>query len=262
MSDNNKEERDQQPEEEQDSNKPEEKESPKVESDSSSEKLKQDPELSEEKPKRKKELASEETSDDEKAEAVAKAKAKAAAAAKEKGAARKKRVKKEEEEKPLPPSKNQPLLDKYVAIIKEFLGEAAIQEHYINRLSKEVPTIVAKPDNYFNIAELLRFNDQLGFEYLSELHGTDFQTHMELYVHLFSFKYKQPIALKVKLDREHPVIPSLVPIWEGANWPECEAYDLLGIQFTGHPQLKRILLGEEWVGYPLRKDYEPHDVEV
>jgi NADH-quinone oxidoreductase subunit C len=51
-------------------------------------------------------------------------------------------------------------------------------------------------------------------------------------------------------------------LWEGANWPERETYDLLGIQFTGHPNLTRIMMPDDWVGYPLRKDYEPYDVEV
>jgi NADH-quinone oxidoreductase subunit C len=66
----------------------------------------------------------------------------------------------------------------------------------------------------------------------------------------------------VKIDRDEPTIESLQPIWAGANWPECEAYDLLGIKFTGHPNLHRIMLGEDWVGHPLRKDYEQYDVEV
>jgi NADH-quinone oxidoreductase subunit C len=70
------------------------------------------------------------------------------------------------------------------------------------------------------------------------------------------------LALKVKIDRDEPTIESLQPLWAGANWPECEAYDLLGIKFTGHPNLHRIMLGEDWVGHPLRKDYEPYDVEV
>ena len=63
------------------------------------------------------------------------------------------------------------------------------------------------------------------------------------------------LALKVKLDRDQPKIDSIVSLWAGANWPECEAYDLLGIKFTGHPNLHRIMLGEDWVGHPLRKDY-------
>lgn len=137
-----------------------------------------------------------------------------------------------------------------------------MEDSYINRLSKDVPTLVARQDTYFKIAEFLRYNEQLGFDYLSELHGTDFETHMEVYVHLYSYKNRQTVALKTKIDRSDPAIESLAPLWAGANWPECEAYDLLGISFKGHPGLYRIMLGEEWVGHPLRKDYEPYDVEV
>ncbi|EMI10480.1 NADH-quinone oxidoreductase subunit C, partial [Anoxybacillus gonensis] len=186
--------------------------------------------------------------------AAAAAKAKAAALAKAKSAD----VAEEKEEKPSP---NQPYLDKYVKVIEEHLGKDVLENAYINRLSKDVPTLVVKKDTYFKVAEFLKYNEQLSFDYLSELHGTDFQTHMEVYVHLYSYKNRQSVALKVKIDRDQPVIDSLVPLWPGANWPECEAYDLLGIRFEGHPQLIRIFLGENWVGYPLRKDYEPYDME-
>ena len=122
--------------------------------------------------------------------------------------------------------------------------------------------MVAKPDTYYKIAEYLKYNEQLAFDYLSELHGTDFETHMEVYAQFYSYRKRQSVVLKVKVNRDRPETASLAPLWKGADWPECEAYDLLGIRFIGHPGLKRILLGEEWVGYPLRKDYEPYDVEV
>ncbi|ASA97059.1 NADH-quinone oxidoreductase subunit C [Anoxybacillus flavithermus] len=186
-------------------------------------------------------------------EELAKKKA-AAAAAKAKNAD----VAEQKEETPSP---NQPYLDKYVKVIEQHLGKDVLENAYINRLSKDVPTLVVKKDTYFKVAEFLKYNEQLSFDYLSELHGTDFQTHMEVYVHLYSYKNRQSVALKVKIDRDNPVIDSLVPLWPGANWPECEAYDLLGIRFEGHPNLIRIFLGENWVGYPLRKDYEPYDME-
>ncbi|WHX91201.1 NADH-quinone oxidoreductase subunit C [Peribacillus simplex] len=200
----------------------------------------------------------------QKAAAAAKAKAAAAAKAKAATAAKNRTAVKESEEVNTPSelSPNQSKLDQIVSAIESHVGQGALLEHYINRLSKDVPTIVAIPDTYFSIAKFLRYDEQLNFSYLSELHGTDFETHMEIYVHLHSFKMNQSVALKVKLDRDSPVIPSLVPLWSGANWPECEAYDLLGINFYEHPDLKRILLGEEWKGYPLRKDYQPYDVEV
>ena len=211
------------------------------------------------------------SADEERAKRIAEAKAKAAAAAKargEGGAARARpdrpRRSREEKAEPkeLPPSPLQPLLDQYVKILKKELGDDCLEESYINRLSKDVPTLVAKKETYFRIAETLQKHPDLGFTFLSELHGTDFQTHMEVYLHLFSFAHKHSVALKVKLDRENPEIESVTPLWAGANWPECEAYDLLGIRFTGHPKLHRIFLGEDWVGHPLRKDYEPYDVEV
>jgi len=149
-----------------------------------------------------------------------------------------------------------------VKVITEHIGGDVLEDSYINTLSKDVPTLVAKPDTYYKVAQFLKFNEQLGFDYLSELHGTDFQTHMEIYVHLFSYKNRQSVALKVKLDRDEPTTASLQPLWEGANWPEREAFDLLGIKFEGHPNLTRILLPDDWVGHPLRKDYEPFDVEV
>ncbi|PLT35860.1 NADH-quinone oxidoreductase subunit C [Bacillus sp. V5-8f] len=195
-----------------------------------------------------------------KAKAIAAAKAKAAAAARAKVAS----ASKVEEELTTEaiPSPNQHFLDKYVKVIDSHLGKDVLEDSYINKLSKDVPTLVAKQDTYRKVAELLKRNEQLSFHYLSELHGSDFETHMEIYVHLYSFTNRQSVALKVKINRDDPEIPSLVPLWEGANWPECEAYDLLGIKFLGHPDLKRILLGEEWIGHPLRKDYEPYDVEV
>lgn len=200
--------------------------------------------------------------DDEKAKAIAAAKAKAAAAAKAKAAAKGGAAVSDAPATESKPSPNQPYLDKYVKVIEENLGPNVLEDFYINKLSKDVPTLVVKREYYFKLAQFLKYNEMLGFDYLSELHGTDFVTHMEVYVHLYSYKNRQSVALKVKMDRDAPVIASLSPLWAGANWPECEAYDLLGIQFTGHPNLHRIFLGEDWVGHPLRKDYEPYDVEV
>lgn len=198
--------------------------------------------------------------DDEKAKAIAAAKAKAAALAKAKsvgtaGTAEAKTVQEE-------PSPNQPYLDKYIKVIEDHLGNNVLEDAYINKLSKDVPTLVAKPETYLKIAEFLKYNEQLGFDYLSEHHGTDFQSHMEVYNHLYSYKNRQSVALKVKIDRDNSEIDSLTPLWAGANWPERESYDLLGIKYLNHPNLTRIMLADDWVGYPLRKDYEQYDVEV
>ncbi|MBE3643982.1 NADH-quinone oxidoreductase subunit C [Bacillus anthracis] len=199
-------------------------------------------------------------SGDEKAKAIAAAKAKAAAAAraKTKGA----EGKKEEAPKQEEPSVNEPYLNQYVEVIKEKMGEDILVDSYINKLSKDVPTLVVESQKYYEVMELLRFHEGLAFDYMSELHATDFVTHMEVYVHLFSYGKKQSVAVKVKLDREAPQVESVTALWKGADWPEREAYDLLGIVFKGHPNLSRILMPDDWVGHPLRKDYEPYDVEV
>ncbi|PIE95403.1 NADH-quinone oxidoreductase subunit C [Bacillus fungorum] len=199
-------------------------------------------------------------SGDEKAKAIAAAKAKAAAAvrAKTKGD----EGKKEEEPKQEEPSVNQPYLNQYVEVIKGKVGEGTLVDSYINKLSKDVPTLVVEPSKYYEVMESLRFHEGLAFDYLSELHATDFVTHMEVYVHLFSYGKKQSVAVKVKLDREAPQVESVTALWKGADWPEREAYDLLGIVFKGHPNLSRILMPDDWVGHPLRKDYEPYDEEV
>ncbi|MDA1804037.1 NADH-quinone oxidoreductase subunit C [Bacillus cereus group sp. BY32LC] len=188
----------------------------------------------------------------------AKAKAAAAARAKTKGA----EGKKEEEAKQEEPSVNQPYLNQYVEVIKGKVGEGALVDCYINKLSKDVPTLVVEPSKYYEVMELLRSHEELAFDYMSELHATDFVTHMEVYVHLFSYGKKQSVAVKVKLDREAPQVESVTALWKGADWPEREAYDLLGIVFKGHPNLSRILMPDDWIGHPLRKDYEPYDVEV
>ncbi|PFD43020.1 NADH-quinone oxidoreductase subunit C, partial [Bacillus cereus] len=197
-------------------------------------------------------------SGDEKAKAIAAVKAKAAAAARAKGVV----SKKEDEAKQEEPSINQPYLNRYVEVVKEKVGEYALADSYINKLSKDVPTLVVEPSKYYEAMELLRFHEGLAFDYMSELHATDFVTHMEVYVHLFSYGKKQSVAVKVKLDREAPQVESVTSLWKGADWPEREAYDLLGIIFKGHPNLSRILMPDDWIGYPLRKDYEPYDVEV
>lgn len=197
-------------------------------------------------------------SGDEKAKAIAAAKAKAAATARAKGSVNKIEDEPQQEE----PSVNQPYLNRYVEVVKERVGGYALVDSYINKLSKDVPTLVAEPSKYYEVMELMRFHEGLAFDYMSELHATDFVTHMEVYVHLFSYGKKQSVAVKVKLDREAPQVKSVTPLWKGADWPERETYDLLGIVFEGHPNLSRILMPDDWVGYPLRKDYEPYDVEV
>jgi NADH:ubiquinone oxidoreductase subunit C len=77
--------------------------------------------------------------------------------------------------------------------------------------------------------------------------------------HLFSTNLIHRLRIKCRVPEDDPTIPSVTPVWAGANWLERETYDLYGIQFAGHPDLRRIYLYEEFIGHPLRKDYAKHD---
>jgi NADH-quinone oxidoreductase subunit C len=85
---------------------------------------------------------------------------------------------------------------------------------------------------------------------------------MECVYYLINLTNKQNYAIKVTTDRDNAIIPSVTPVWATAEWNEREVFDLLGIQFPGHPNMKRIMLTDDWVGHPLRKDYVQIDSEV
>jgi len=101
-------------------------------------------------------------------------------------------------------------------------------------------------------AVLLR---DLGFEYLNCLSGADWTTHLEVVLDVSSLSHPLKAHLRIRLDRNEPVVRTFTEIWPAANWHERECFDLFGVRFDGHPDLRRILLPEDWVGYPLRKDY-------
>ncbi|RAP73990.1 NADH-quinone oxidoreductase subunit C [Paenibacillus montanisoli] len=163
---------------------------------------------------------------------------------------------------PKQPSPKQPQLDEAVALIRAQVGDDAIEEAYINELNGHLPTLVLKAERLLACAELLKTQESQDYSYLRNLSGVDYETHLETVYHLVSLKSGSDLALKVKADRENPQIPSVVSVWHTANWNEREVYDLLGIHFPGHPDLRRIMMPDDWVGYPLRKDYEPLDPEV
>jgi NADH-quinone oxidoreductase subunit C len=78
---------------------------------------------------------------------------------------------------------------------------------------------------------------------------------IELVYHLFSYVHRHAICVKVDLPRATPRAPTVVPVWPTANWLEREQYDLLGVVFEGHPDLRRLLMPDDWVGHPMRKDF-------
>lgn len=122
------------------------------------------------------------------------------------------------------------------------------------------------------LAFFLRDDERLSFDSLMNLSGLDLADgekkkledgsfeiiggHLAAVYHVYSFKHNHKLTLKVLVPRENPVIPTVERVWRAADWFEREAYDLLGIIFEGHHNLKRILLPDDWEGHPLRKDYK------
>jgi NADH-quinone oxidoreductase subunit C len=105
-------------------------------------------------------------------------------------------------------------------------------------------------------AEFCRAN--LEFNFLSDATSVDrfpVEPRFELNYHLVSIAKKTKIRLRTRVSGADPVVDSLVPVWPGAGWLEREIFDLMGIRFNGHPDLRRILLPDDWEGYPLRRDY-------
>ncbi len=116
--------------------------------------------------------------------------------------------------------------------------------------------VIVEADQLLAVAMALR--EELGFNYLSSVTGVDLikDNKLEVVYHVYSIeKGGGPVVLKVQIDRDHPVVPSLTPYWPGADFQEREIWDLFGIKFDGHPDLRRILMWEEFQGFPMRKDW-------
>ena len=132
---------------------------------------------------------------------------------------------------------------KAVAEVLEFRGET---------------TIVVPRELLRATAEQCRQDAGLQYNLLTDATCLDRYPHeprFELNYHLVSIPRREKVRLKVKLSGNDPIVDSLVLVWPGANWLEREIFDLFGIRFLGHPDLRRILLPDDWEGYPLRRDY-------
>tara|TARA_B100001146_G_C15984384_1_gene349791 strand:- start:209 stop:664 length:456 start_codon:yes stop_codon:yes gene_type:complete len=117
-------------------------------------------------------------------------------------------------------------------------------------------------DNILDIAKKIK--DEFGFDHCACISAVDYQTEFEIIYHFARIDDNgEMIEMRVTLPRDSPTIDSITELWGGADWHEREAYDLMGIYFIGHPNLKRVLLPDGFAGHPLRKDYvyEIHEEE-
>jgi NADH-quinone oxidoreductase subunit C len=119
-------------------------------------------------------------------------------------------------------------------------------------------TVVVPREQLRRACEFLATEPALRFSYLSDITTVDrfpVEPRFEVNYHLLSMDRRERLRLKVKLAGNDPVVASVTPVWPTANWHERENFDLFGIRFEGHPDLKRILMPDDWEGHPLRKDY-------
>jgi NADH-quinone oxidoreductase subunit C len=122
---------------------------------------------------------------------------------------------------------------------------------------ESIDTTVIVPRESLKItATLLKTHPDFSFDFLQSISGVDHSDSLVLLYHLYSYKHKHAIALEVPLTYEDTKVETLSDVWKAANWHEREQFDLFGFHFTGHPDLRRILLPEDWQGHPLLKSYE------
>ena len=149
-------------------------------------------------------------------------------------------------------------LDIKSKLIEKF-GEGII---IAENTSYEQPQLTISKEHIHEVCLFLRDTDQLYFDYMTCLSGMDNGAEkktMEVIYHIYSIPYNHSLVLKVELERENPEVTTLSDVWRTADWHEREAYDMFGIKFTNHPDLRRILLPADWEGFPLRKDYQEQE---
>jgi NADH-quinone oxidoreductase subunit C len=138
--------------------------------------------------------------------------------------------------------------------LQESFPEEILGTH--SRLGED--TAILKPEALARVARFLKQDPQLRFDFLMDLTAVDHwkrKPRFELVYHLYSRSKNVRLRLKAPLGGSSPEAPSVTPLWPAANWYEREVFDMFGIRFRGHPDLRRILMYEEFQGHPLRKDY-------
>ena len=136
----------------------------------------------------------------------------------------------------------------------------------VTKLEKQFPgstvesspnSLVVKSESLLEVATFLKTTPGLDFDYLTSVTAVDYNDYFEIVYHLTSIKHNHSLVVKTRCyGRDNLIVPSVVSLWRGADLQEREIYDLMGISFNGHPNLKRIFLWEGFQGHPLRKDYQ------
>lgn len=122
------------------------------------------------------------------------------------------------------------------------------------------PSFIVEKDALLEVCRFVKESKEFSFDLVSCMSGADYPDKLEMVYLLFSFSHKHKMSIKVQLPKDNPEIESATVVWNGANWYERETAELLGIKFKNHPDLRPLLLPEDWnEGYPLRKDWAGKD---
>lgn len=147
---------------------------------------------------------------------------------------------------------------KVVRIVEKKFGEAIVETH--SQFGDD--TVIVDPASWKEIAQFLRDDSRLSMDHFIDLTAVDYlgrrTPRFEVVLHLRSHQKGHRVRMKARLDEAQLRIDSLASVWTGADWFERECYDMFGVDFVGHPDQRRILMYEEFVGHPLRKDYDAH----
>ncbi len=148
------------------------------------------------------------------------------------------------------------LWKKQASVLKQKFGVAIEEIRMPLDDLTDVPIVYVQKDSIISILKFLKEDSEFEYRFLADITATDEESEprFELVYNLFSHQNRCRIRVKVRV-RESDAVATAVSVWEGANWAEREVYDMFGIRFDGHPDLRRILMDHRWVGYPLRKDY-------
>lgn len=142
------------------------------------------------------------------------------------------------------------------AALEKAVGAGAVQEV---SASKDVPVLVIDKTYWLQAVTFLCNDPGQLYNYVRLFCGTDYPNYIEITLHLFTRQHNAALYVKTRTERDLATVPSLTGLFQGVNWEEREVYDLLGVRFEGHPDLRRIMMWEEWSGHPLRKDYSPFE---
>ena len=147
------------------------------------------------------------------------------------------------------------MADHFIDKINSKYKESILDSHNF----REDQTITVKKDAIIDLFKFLRDDPELDFKFLMDLTAVDYlnrkDSRFEVVYHLYSLSHNVRLRVKIPVDEHDCKIDSVASLWKTANWYEREVWDLYGITFNGHPNMKRILLYEEFKGHPLRKDY-------